>query len=286
MRVTNKFGLPESIVKAVENDPYKGGGDISVTTLIAPPQMRLLSNHYRDELEEDASDRIWSLIGQAVHSILERIDDGSIKEQRLYMDVEGWSVSGQFDRYLNKSLIDYKITSVWSVKQGVKREWEEQLNLLAVLCRANGYPVERLGVTAILRDWRKNEAYQYSDYPQSQVQTIPIPLWEIGNAMEFMVERVNLHQRVTSGEHIPCTNEERWYRGEKWAVMKKGRKSALRLLDTEVEAKEWIEKNDAKGEIVHRPGNYIRCEQYCSVSKFCKQHGGHNAKETNRQDVP
>lgn len=281
MRVTNKFGLPESIVKAVENDPYKGGGDISVTTLIAPPQMRLLSNHYRDELEEDASDRIWSLIGQAVHSILERIDDGSIKEQRLYMDVEGWSVSGQFDRYLNKSLIDYKITSVWSVKQGVKREWEEQLNLLAVLCRANGYPVERLGVTAILRDWRKNEAYQYSDYPQSQVQTIPIPLWEHERATAFMVERVNLHQRVTNGEHIPCTNEERWHRGEKWAVMKKGRKSALRLLDTELEAKAWMEKNDPKGEIVHRPGNYIRCEQYCSVSRFCKQYGGHNAKEAN-----
>lgn len=278
MRVTNKSGLPESIVRAITNDPYEGGGDISVTTLIAPPQMRLLKNHHHDELEEDAADRIWSLIGQAVHSILERIDDGSIKEKRLYMDVSGWSVSGQFDRYLNGSLIDYKITSVWSVKQGIKREWEEQLNLLAALCRANGYVVNNLGVTAILRDWRKNEAFQYADYPQSQVMAIPVPVWPDWKATQFMAERVELHQRVTNGEHVPCSNEERWYRGEKWAVMKKGRKSALRLLDTEAEAKAWMEKNDPKGEIVHRPGNYIRCEQYCSVSKFCKQHGAPHAK--------
>lgn len=280
MRITNKAGLPASIVRAITNDPYEGGGDISVTTLIAPPQMRSLKIRHGDELEEDAADRIWSLIGQAVHSILERIDDGSIKEERLYMDVLGWSVSGQFDRYFNGSLIDYKITSVWSVKQGIKREWEEQLNLLAVLCRANGYVIKGLGITAILRDWRKNEALQYADYPRSQIQTINIPVWPQDKAIEFMYDRVSLHQRVASGEHVPCSNEERWYRGEKWAAMKKKRKSAVRLFDDQKSADKFIESGKAD-EVVYRPGVYLRCEQYCSVSKFCKQHGAHNAKETN-----
>lgn len=273
MRITNKAGLPESIVRAITNDPYEGGGDISVTSLIAPPQMRFLKIRHNDRLEEDAADRIWSLIGQAVHAILERIDDGSIKEERLYMNVSGWSVSGQFDRYLNGSLIDYKITSVWAVKQGAKREWEEQLNLLAVLCRANGYVVNSLGITAILRDWRKNEAKQYPDYPQSQVQTIAIPVWPERKAEQFMVERVELHQRAANGEHFPCSNEERWYRGEKWAAMKKKRKSAVRLFDDKESAEKFVKSGKAD-EVVYRPGVYARCEQYCSVSSFCNQHSG------------
>ena len=32
--VTNKHDLPEALVRAVQNDPYKGGGDISATKLI------------------------------------------------------------------------------------------------------------------------------------------------------------------------------------------------------------------------------------------------------------
>ncbi len=35
--ITNKHGLPEALVAAVRNDPYAGGGDISVTKLIAQP---------------------------------------------------------------------------------------------------------------------------------------------------------------------------------------------------------------------------------------------------------
>ena len=60
-----------------------------------------------------------------------------------------------------------------------------------------------------------------------------------------------------------------------------GAQVGFTVVDSEAEAKAWMEKNDPKAEIVHRTGNYIRCEQYCSVSKFCKQHGAHHAKETN-----
>jgi hypothetical protein len=53
--------------------------------------------------------------------------------------------------------------------------------------------------------------------------------------------------------------------------MKKGRKSALRVLDTEQEAKNWVD-NTGKGEYIeHRKGKYTRCEGYCSVAEFCPQ---------------
>ena len=34
MNLTNLYGLPDALVNAVRNDPYQGGGDISVTKLI------------------------------------------------------------------------------------------------------------------------------------------------------------------------------------------------------------------------------------------------------------
>ena len=70
--VTNVHGLPEALVPAVTNDPYVGGGDISVTKLIDAPQVRALTRKHHDKLVVDVSERIWALLGQGVHTVLER----------------------------------------------------------------------------------------------------------------------------------------------------------------------------------------------------------------------
>jgi len=76
---TNVHRLPQSIVAAVTNDPYVGGGDISTTKLIDSPRIRQLTAINRDRITIDVSERVWSLLGQAVHTILERagLNDGS-----------------------------------------------------------------------------------------------------------------------------------------------------------------------------------------------------------------
>ena len=85
--ITNVHGLPQSIVAAVTNDPYTGGGDISATKLIDAPQIRTLMAKHKDQITTDVSERIWSLLGQAVHTILERAalrQEGMVAEDRLY----------------------------------------------------------------------------------------------------------------------------------------------------------------------------------------------------------
>src|SRR6185436_15819592 len=106
--ITNRHGLPAPLVNAMRNDPYtKGRSDISVTQLIQPPQPRKLLKGR--EIEEDASELIWRLLGQAVHTILERAyPDTAITEKRVFGEVLGWIVSGQFDVYDNGLLSDYK----------------------------------------------------------------------------------------------------------------------------------------------------------------------------------
>ena len=166
MHITNNANLPAAIVRAVVNDPYDAGAcDISVTRLIGPPQIRVLEREHAEELTEDASDRIWSLIGQIGHGILERAEvlanAGAIAERRLFADIAGWRISGQFDRMTiddDGTLSDYKFTSVWAVADGAKPEWEAQLNILRWLAERNGYPpIRRLLLVAILRDWSRGQ---------------------------------------------------------------------------------------------------------------------------------
>ena len=79
MQLTNKNKLPHPIMEALKYDTYKVGGDISVTTLIDAPQIRILKMRHKDEIVQDASDMLWALMGTAVHHILER---AHIKDHR------------------------------------------------------------------------------------------------------------------------------------------------------------------------------------------------------------
>ena len=76
MKITNVLNLPQPIVDAVQNDPYDSGeSDISVTRLISPPRQVALANEHGRKLTEDCADRLFSLMGQAMHHILERGGD-------------------------------------------------------------------------------------------------------------------------------------------------------------------------------------------------------------------
>ena len=137
MKYTNEHNIPEEIIRAVHNDSYsRGASTISVTGVLRPPQMRLLEEKHIDDISVDVSDEIWKLLGQSVHTILERANEDNpdtITEERMYANVGGWTVSGQTDSISVDSgiLKDYKVTSVWSVISAMKEgkiDWEQQLN--------------------------------------------------------------------------------------------------------------------------------------------------------------
>jgi len=267
--ITNVHGLPQSIVAAVTADPYVGGGDISVTKLIDAPQIRTLMQKHKDEITTDVSERIWSLLGQAVHTILERAalrTEGMIAEDRLYATVSGWQLSGQFDVMHMETgvLSDYKVTTVYKL-QNIDG-WTQQLNVLRWLAHQNSIPVNQLEIIAILRDWKKGEAERKPEsYPQTPIVRVEIPLWTLEEAEEFIIDRVQLHQYAQSGRPIHCTDEERWYTGTQYALMKDGGKRALKLYDARPE-------DVPEGHYVQeRPGEYRRCASYCEVRAFCPQ---------------
>jgi hypothetical protein len=276
MILTNKLGLPKSIEQAVRNDPYsRGDAHISVSQLIGPARKRALEIRHADELTEDVADRIWSLMGQIAHGILERADHEAWTEERLFITRHGWRISGQFDRVLLEDdglCQDYKISSTWSVKDGVKPEWEAQANLYCLMLREHGYTVRRAQIVVVLRDWQKSKAKHDANYPQAPCVVLNVPMWSPEQGESYIVDRLTAHGNAQ--HKLPqCTAEERWERPAKWALRKEGNKRATSLHDTQEEAESAraAHKDAGKMAVEHRPDESLRCMDYCAAAPHCRQ---------------
>lgn len=272
MKITNKLGLPGPVYRAVLNDPYtRGKADISVTGLLSPPRIRALLEKHGDEMEEDASDRIFALMGKIGHGILETAADSGIVEKRFFIKRNGWTLSGQCD-YIpeEKKLIDYKFCSIWVFKDGIKPEWEQQTNIYRLMAAESGVEIDEINIVAIFRDWSKMEVTRNEDYPKHQVNVFRVPIWDQMKTEAFISERIALHKAAMADLPL-CTEEDKWQRDPKWAVMKGENKRATKVYSTEEEALAHAE-GDPKLKVVYRPSEPIRCNHYCPVNSFCDQY--------------
>ena len=245
-----------------------------------------------DLIEDDVSNRIFSLLGQSVHHILERSKlKVDLAERRLfYKDdkiTNGWTLSGQFDLLSRQGdLTDFKVTSAWAALDALtngKDEWENQLNVLDFLCRKNQKTLTRykkevkvksLNIMAILRDWSKLKVMQSDNYPRKQVVMIPIRRWSEEEQENYVQARIKLHQDAEKADQLPlCTAKERWRKEDSYALMLDNRKTARRVLPTREEMDKYMKENkyvEGQGcKVVFRAGEDVRCQHYCSVNQFC-----------------
>lgn len=304
MKYTNKSNLPKSLEDAISKNTYDlsrtNQNIFSVTTILNPPKVRQLSVRHWSDLKRDISDSIWLLLGSSVHSVMERIcGKNRLIEERMYIDTDTWDivdkkkldpkkiyVAGKPDLYdANENVVeDFKVTSVYTIIFG-RSEWEEQLNCYAWQYRKLGFPVEKLRIVALLRDWSRTKALQERDYPKTAAVPINIKLWDEQKQLNFIKERLSLHlkYRNTADDEIPpCSKEERWAKDSKYAVMKKGRKTAIKLFDEQKKADALckalnfstsnMKKPEKKRDVFnvdHRKGEDVRCKHYCDVNGFC-----------------
>lgn len=278
MQITNRYGLPEAIVKAVTFDGYEKRGDFSVTELSLPPRIRMLRLRHDDEMVEDASERLWMLQGSAIHDTLRRANvANALQEEKLTCGMDDAVVYGTPDWYEEKSITDFKYTSVWAALAPLKPEWAAQLNCYGYMYEELGFPVTRLQIAAILRDWSKGRAKQGGNYPPVPFMLLPVRKWPRPEVISYMLIRVRRHRLAeqTPDSELPvCTTLERWDKPTTWAVMLKGNKRAKRVLESYEAAEAYIPtaltaKAQARAYIQERLGESIRCAAYCNVAPFC-----------------
>lgn len=293
MKITNKYGLPDPIINALHRPTYtKGGANVSATELLTSPRIVQLRRKHSAELEQDASEMVWSLFGSALHNVLEHgKDDRHVVEERLHTTLDGWSISGAIDLQTIENgtikVSDYKTTGAWAV-MNEKADWTSQLNIYAWLVqKAKGMPVSSLEIVAIIRDWAKREADKKEDYPQAPIVTIPITLWSMEDSEDFIRNRINQHADALmsseTGSVLPeCSPEDTWERPSAWAVKKIKGVRAKSVHYLEEDANKALEVAGKEYAIEFRPGERVRCQNYCAVSQFCEQWAHYRREQDER----
>ena len=279
MLITNKLNLPEAFVKAVSNSRHNAEKCLSATTLLKGTKEIILTDRHFDELTIDASDEVWAVFGTAVHAILEHQKDDAFKEESFEVSVFDYKVTGKIDRYdmAHETIEDWKTASVWKVIYHDFEDWKRQGYTYAWLLRQNGLNVRHIRFIALLKDHSKSEAKKRADYPQE-----PVYIYEFDvNEEELTHTEAAIKEKVLDvisqsekkdDEITPCTENERWSTPKKYAVMKEGRKTALKVCETEDEANSFIEeqeKDKDKLSVEERPGQDKKCSDYCPCAAFC-----------------
>jgi hypothetical protein len=276
MTITNKLGLPEAIVKACTRERHNKPGELSATTLLKGVREIHLTKRHWEELTVDAADLIWALFGTATHTLLESEDKNEFTEEKLQHEVDGVTVTGVIDNYNMKEgmITDWKTASVWKVIYQNFDDWTRQGMVYAWLLRKNGFPVSKCRFVALLKDHSKAKAKYGNGYPKSPVYVHEFFVtadWL--QSIEFFIKSKIESYKTVAGEpddRLPvCSDEERWAEPPKYAVMKEGRKSAVKLHETRKEAEEHALSLVGKHYIENRPGSDRKCEDYCVCNKFC-----------------
>lgn len=300
MKYTNNKNLSPLMAGMIEASMKRyssGDSDYSTTKLIDPPKKVYLDKKHDDEIEVDVSDLMAAFIGNCVHSYLEDLaPEGSLVELRLFAKVDGVVISGQIDILECDSdfevgthfipiykLGDYKTCKVWAINfPETYEKWEQQLNINAWLAKQNDvYVDETAFIEYFLVNWEEAVAGVRSDYPQSQQGRWKVKLWSEEKQLEFIKERIALHEAAKI--ELPlCSDKERWKRPDTHKLKKRGRKISLKNESNLDDLIEWGTKKGyiRNGKPIHPyyfefvKGDYIRCIKYCNSSKFCEQYKG------------
>lgn len=276
MITTNNEHLPEAFVNFVSNVRHNQKGSVSATTLLQGDKQIILYDRHFDELTQDAADLVWASFGTAFHAIMEKQHDDSFKEEYFETPVEDWKVTGRVDRYdmRNKVIEDWKTASVWKVIKGDFKDWKAQGLTYAWLMRQAGLEVDKCRFIALLKDHSKAEAKKKGDYPKKPVYIYEFDvtiadLLETEKRIKEKIKSITGSYKLGDDDIPPCSPEERWETQPKWAIMKEGRKSAVKLCDTLEEAETLASSLDDKHWIQERPGESKKCADYCPCAEFC-----------------
>lgn len=283
--LTNRLNLPQPFVDAATSNRTYKPHRYSVTDVLGGTCEAILKRRHSGEGEEDVASRVWAILGSAAHKILQEAKgtDSQLQEQWFKVSVDDYELSGIFDLYDadTRTVTDWKVTSTWSVIFGDFDKWRRQTLAYCWMLKKCGFDADKGQIVAILRDHSMRKAKTEKDYP-------PLPVFKVGwdfTKEDFDAIEASIfewfaevrHEETVEDDYLePCSPEQRWHKPDKWAVMRRGQKRAVKLFDSKDEAlgfMDWLANQPSnKGKplyIEERPGEDTKCESYCSVAEFC-----------------
>jgi len=307
MKITNKYNLPNALVNIanMDNEPHNEKNTFSATTILKGEKEIILENRHFDEIEMDISDMTWTIFGTAVHSLAEKEvseKDGTsemkieycfIKEDLVKMGfseelankyANKYKLTGRCDLYNEKEMLlqDYKTATVWKFIYGDFDEWEKQGYIYTWLLRKNNQYVKDIKFHALLKDWNNGDnkmaILKNNYYPPRPITTYSFQPNEIDliKIQDFIFEKVKklitiIENKIQDNDIEYCNEKERWQTKTTYAVMKKNRKTALKVFNNLNDANAFIKDNSEKNilSIETRFGQARKCIDYCIAHEYC-----------------
>lgn len=286
MKVTNKLNLPAAFVNAVSTNRHNAAGCFSATTLNKGAKEIILTDRHFDEITVDAADSVWAVWGTAVHALLESQPDNNFHEEKFKVPVCNSFVTGQVDSYdmEHATIFDWKTASVWKVQFADFSDWYKQGMTYAWLLKQSGLDVRHCVFVALLKDHSKSKAAKDASYPQSPVfkyefDVTDEELQQTEARIIAKVAEIENAYKLGDDDIEPCSAEERWADDEKWAVMKNGRKTAIKLFDNSADADAMAGEMGNAYYVEHRPAISRKCGDYCNCKDFCNFYKAMNKGE-------
>lgn len=286
--ITNELNLPQPFVDAATSHHEYKPNRYSVTEVLGGTCEAVLKRRHAGEGEEDVADSVWRIFGTAVHKVLQEAEatESQLQENWLSVEIEGlfpkYELSGVFDLYDDSTgtVTDYKTCSVWKLQVGDFDDWRRQTLMYCWMLQQAGFDAWNGEVVAIMRDHSVRKAKTERDYPKHPVMRIS---WHFSDKdMREIEERIydwfhfaHMQEYRPDDELEPCSPEGRWHKPDKWAVKKKGRKTAVRVYESEKDARIRAMEENKKADsndlyyVEFREGEDTRCQSYCSVAQFC-----------------
>lgn len=301
--------MSESLGVWLATDDYtgeEGERTISATTLLKSTRQIVLSRRVDTALATpNLNSLIASRIGQAIHAAIEKawvgpsltkaleamglpahryivnptgpVPEGMLAvyvEQRTSREIDGWTVTGQFDIVIVGLLHDVKSTKGFVIQKRLHDEkWKMQGSIYRWLNPEVIYD-DSVVIECVVLDWTAADAASSPEYPQQQWVSLRLQLKSI-HETELFVRRklaeITKHLDTPEPELPECTDEDLWREAPKYAYYANPEATgrSTKNFDSLHEANMFLAEK-GKGKVVTRPGKVKACA-YCSAAPLCTQ---------------
>lgn len=308
MRYTNNKNLPLAIAVWLATDDYnhqKTVKTISATSLLNSTRRNILSSRIsEEEAVVDVATLIESRTGTAIHDAISKawlsdglpdvlkslglpkkiaeglvVNPGEPNKMGVYVEIRtnkelnGWTISGEFDFAVAGKVTDFKSTGVYTyIKDSKSQDYIDQLSIYKWLNPLLIY--EPIGnIDYLFKDWKAYETHG-ANYPPFKILESQFTLREDVDTEKFIAGKLALldfHWDDEESDLPLCTPKELWQGPSTWKYYGNPAKltKATKCFDNPTEANNWS-FSKGKGIVLEVQDEPTAC-RYCNAIGKCSQ---------------